>query len=140
MTTTQIIADAIIQIAENNDDYGRFYTDYCGYTFFLYYDLEEELEIDQIIYEYSTGRTAVLEKDPDWFDRELFLEVVGKVVKKRLEEISEERSRIEEAEIERDRKESEESDREEEERERQERDSADWEDTKRSLNDTFGLY
>ncbi|KAF5039051.1 hypothetical protein DSECCO2_547970 [anaerobic digester metagenome] len=100
MTTTQIIADAIIQIAENNDDYGRFYTDYDGYTFFLYYDFEEELEIDQIIYEYSTGRTAVLEKDPDWFDRELFLEVVGKVVKKRLEEISEERSRIEEAEIE----------------------------------------
>lgn len=100
MTTTQIIADAIIQIAENNDDYGRFYTDYYGYTFFLYYDFEEELEIDQIIYEYSTGRTAVLEKDPDWFDRELFLEVVGKVVKKRLEEISEERSRIEEAEIE----------------------------------------
>lgn len=100
MTTTQIIADAVIQIAENDDDYGRFYTEYGGYTFFLYYDLEEELEIDQIIYEYSTGRTAVLEKDPDWFDRELFLEVVGKVVKKRLEEISEEKSRIEEAEIE----------------------------------------
>jgi hypothetical protein len=43
-------------------------------------------------------------------------------------------------EIERNRKESEESDREEKERERKERESADWEDTKRSLNDTFGLY
>ena len=36
-------------------------------------------------------------------------------------------------------KESEESDREEKERERKERESADWEETKRSLNDTFGL-
>ena len=43
-------------------------------------------------------------------------------------------------EIERDRKEREESDKEEEERERQERDSAYWEETKRHLNDTFGLY
>ena len=100
MTTTQIIADAIIQIAENDDDYGRFYTDYGGYTFFFSYDFEEDLEIDQIIYEYSTGRTAVLEKDPDWFDRELFLDIVGKVVKKRMEEIAEERNRLEEADIE----------------------------------------
>ena len=100
MTTTQIIADAAIQIAENNDDYGRFYTDYCGYTFFFSYDFEDDLEIDEIIYEYSTGRTAVIEKDPDWFDREMFLDIVGKVVRKRMEEIAEERNRLEEAEIE----------------------------------------
>lgn len=100
MRTTQIIADAAIQIAESDDDYGRFYTDYGGYTFFFSYDFEDELEIDQIIYEYSTGRTTVLEKDPDWFDRELFLNIVGKVVRKRMEEIAEERNRLEEAEIE----------------------------------------
>ena len=88
----------------------------------------DHIDIQRVEQGAYMSNSLVVAMLPEEFDEDLFLSVMIPIMQKRYEE------------IERDRKESEESDREEEERERQERESAYWEETKRHLNDTFGLY
>ena len=129
MNTTYIIAEAARKIAMNPEPYGSFDVWEDGYKVLCTYDCYfDDIDIQKVELGAYMSNNLVADMLPREFDEDLFLSVMIPIMQKRYEE------------IERDRKESEESDREEEERERQERDSADWEDTKRSLNDTFGLY
>lgn len=129
MNTTYIIAEAARKIAVNPKPYGFFDVWEDGYKALCTYDCAfDHIAIQKVEKGAYMSNNLVVEMLPEEFDEDLFLSVMIPIMQKRLEE------------IERDRKESEESDREEEERERQERESADWEDTKRHLNDTFGLY
>ena len=129
MNTTYIIAQAAQNIAVNHESYGSFDIWEDGYKVLFTYDCAfDEIAIQKVEQGAYMSNSLVVEMLPEDFDEDLFLSVMIPIMQKRYEE------------IERDRKESEESDREEEERERQERDAADWEDTKRHLNDTFGLY
>ncbi len=129
MNTTYIIAEAAYKIAVNPKPYGFFDVWEDGYKVLFTYDCAfDDIDIQKVEQGDYLADNLVVSELPEDFDEELFLSVMIPIMQKRYEE------------IERDRKESEGSDREEEERERQERDSADWEDTKRHLNDTFGLY
>lgn len=129
MNTTYIIAEAAQKIAVNPEPYGSFDIWEDGYKVLCAYDCAfDYIAIQKVERGAYLSNNLVVEMLPEEFDEDLFLSVMIPIMQKRYEE------------IERDRKESEESDREEEERERQERESADWEDTKRSLNNTFGLY
>lgn len=129
MNTTYIIAQAAQKIAVNHEPHGSFDIWEDGYKVLFTYDCYfDNIDIQKVERGAYMSNNLVVDMLPGEFDEDLFLSVMIPIMKKRYEE------------IERDRKESEESDREEEERERQERDSVDWEETKRSLNDTFGLY
>lgn len=129
MNTTYIIAQAAQNIAVNHEPYGSFDIWEDGYRVLCTYDCAfDHIEIQKAEQGAYLSNNLVISELPEEFDEDLFFSVMIPIMQKRYEE------------IERDRKEAEESDREEEERERQERDSADWEDTKRHLNDTFGLY
>ena len=129
MNTTYIIAEAARKIALSPEPYGDFDVGEDGYKVLFTYDCAfDHIDIQKVERGAYLSNNLVVDIIPEEFDRGLFLSVMMPIMKKRYEE------------IERDRKESEESDKEEEERERQERESANWEETKRSLNDTFGLY
>ena len=129
MNTTYIIAEAARKIAVNPEPYGYFDIWEDGYKVLFTYDCYfDNIDIQKVERGAYMSNNLVVDMLPEEFDEDLFLSVMIPIMKKRYKE------------IERDRKESEESDREEEERERQERESADWEETKRYLNDTFGLY
>ena len=129
MNTTYIIAEAARKIALSPEPYGSFDIWEDGYKVICTYDCAfDHIDIQKVERGAYMSNNLVVDIMPEEFDEDMFLSVMIPIMQKRYEE------------IERDRKESEESDKEEEERERQERDSADWEDTKRSLNDTFGLY
>lgn len=129
MNTTYIIAEAAQRIAVNHEPYGSFDIWEDGYKVLCTYDCAfDDIAIQKVEQGAYLSNNLVVEMLPEEFDEDLFLSVMIPIMKKRYEE------------IERDRKESEEYDREEEERERQERESAYWEDTKRHLNETFGLY
>ena len=129
MNTTYIIAQAAQKIALNHEPYGSFDVWEDAYKVLFYYDCAfDHIDIQKVERGAYMSNNLVVDIIPEEFDRGLFLSVMIPIMRKRHEE------------IERDRKESEEAAKEEEERERQERDSADWEETKRSLNDTFGLF
>ena len=129
MNTTYIIAQAAQKIAVNHEPYGSFDIWEDGCKVLCTYDCAfDHIAIQKVEQGTYLSNNLVVAMLPGEFDEDLFLSVMIPIMQKRHEE------------IERDRKESEESDREEEERERQERESADWEETKRHLNDTFGLY
>ena len=129
MNTTYIIAEAAQKIAVNPEPYGSFDIWEDGYKVLCTYDCAfDDIAIQRVERGAYLSNNLVVEMLPEDFDEDLFLSVMIPIMQKRYEE------------IERDRKESEESAREEEERERQERESADWEETKRHLNDTFGLF
>lgn len=129
MNTTYIIAEAAQRIALNHEPHGVFDVWEDGYKVLCTYDCAfGHIDIQKVERGAYLSNNLMVDMLPEEFDEDLFLSVMIPIMKKRYEE------------IERDRKESEESDREEEERERQERESADWEETKRYLNDTFGLF
>lgn len=129
MNTTYIIAEAVQRIALNHEPYGVFDVWEGQHRLLFSYDCAfDHIEIQRVEHGAYKSNNLVVDMLPEDFDEDLFFSVMIPIMQKRYEE------------IERDRKEAEESDREEEERERQERESADWEDTKGSLNDTFGLY
>ena len=129
MNTTYIIAQAAQKIALNHEPYGSFDVWEDAYKVLFYYDCAfDHIDIQKVERGAYMSNNLVVDIIPEEFDRGLFLSVMIPIMRKRHEE------------IERDRKESEEAAKEEEERERQERDSADCEETKRSLNDTFGLF
>lgn len=129
MNTTYIIAEAAQKIAVNHEPYGSFDIWEDGYRVLCTYDCAfGDIDIQKVERGAYLSNNLVVAMLPEEFDEDLFLSVMIPIMQKRYEE------------IERDRKESEESAREEEERGRQERESADWEETKRHLNDTFGLF
>jgi broad specificity polyphosphatase/5'/3'-nucleotidase SurE len=129
MNTTYIIAEAARKIALSPEPYGSFDIWEDVYKVLCTYDCAfDHIAIQKVEQGAYLANNLVVAMLPEEFDEDLFLSVMIPIMRKRHEE------------IERDRKESEEAAKEEEERERQERESANWEETKRSLNDTFGLY
>jgi len=129
MNTTYIIVEAARKIALNHEPYGSFDIWEDGYKVLCTYDCAfDHIAIQKVEQGAYLANNLVVAMLPEEFDEDMFFSVMMPIMKKRYEE------------IERDRKEGEESDKEEKERERQERESANWEDTKRHLNDTFGLY